>query len=362
MGIGLRDDPDRCPPGVTENDALDVGRREGQLEQIILDERPPAATRCCRRARRSRPRPCTTTTRTSPTSRADPLVNEQVGAVRRGHGGPRGRRVEAVPRQLHLDAGGVPTADLEAVHGGQRLVQAEQHGDPRRAGISGAQSFDLLGRSEAVPADRPQGIPAADQHGVGRFELGRVRVPRRDRRGAVRHRKPVATRHRPGWPAGRSTRGPPTSSSARAPRGAGGRRPRAWPRPPRVGSGGPHPRRRSGSTPGSHAATRCRWARMPCPVARLTTAMMPHMGVHLLGDAVVRSTSASIDPAGPRVSDVEWLRCCSEEQGYRSRLFRTDTGPSLGPGRQGPGRSDPPTAAARRSAAVGPPRASAPRP
>ena len=91
--------------------------------------------------------------------------------VGQGAGDDGVRRVQAVAGELHLQAGGVPAPDLEAVQRGEGLVQAEQDRQAGGARVPSPERLHLGRGPEAVPADGPQGVLAPDQCGVGGLQL-----------------------------------------------------------------------------------------------------------------------------------------------------------------------------------------------
>ena len=100
-----------------------------------------AAPRCCRRARRSPPRPCGRTTEHAVDQAHRARRERRIRSPLEQRSGPRRvRRVQAVAGELDLEAGRVPAPDLEAIERGQRLVHAEQDGRARPSPTSAADS------------------------------------------------------------------------------------------------------------------------------------------------------------------------------------------------------------------------------
>ena len=176
VGVRLRDDPDRRPTRVPQHQALDPVRRERRLQQVVVAEcvaqRGGVVAELADLGRglvdhdehvvdeadRARP------------EAAVPAAGEL--------GGDDGiLRIEPVADQLDLEARRVTAPHLEPVERGQRLVHAEHHRQPGGAHLVLDQRAHLLGGPEAISADGPGGVLAADQCGVGRLEVGGRRGP-----------------------------------------------------------------------------------------------------------------------------------------------------------------------------------------
>ena len=233
MGVGLGDDPDRRPPGVSEHDTLDVGAelsascsrgpttRSARSDAVLSPSSPISAAALYTR------------TSTPSTSRAERVVNSRSERAASACATTGSAGSSPCPVSCTSTAGRVATADLEPIEGRERLVDAEEHrrgphrrDPPRRAG-------HLLRGPQPVAADGPEGVAATDQRGVGR-----ARARRRD----SGHGRIVERRPRPGC-----TRPPSSSTSADQP-GTGGPSPSIVSRP-----GTP---RRARSTSSSASATR----------------------------------------------------------------------------------------------------------
>ena len=88
--VRLGDDADARPPRVPEHDGLGGVGVEREAEQLVVADRGAQHARCCRRARRSRRRPCRRTTSRPSATRTEPERNS--GSAARGVEQPRDRR------------------------------------------------------------------------------------------------------------------------------------------------------------------------------------------------------------------------------------------------------------------------------
>ena len=170
MGVGLGDDADRRPAGVAQDQTLDVVGTERQVQELVVGHRG---------AQRGG-----VVAELADLGRG--LVDEQQHAVDqpdRARGeravvplGERPAQDRVVGRdpmtgELDLDAGGVASTDLEPVDRRERLVEAEEHGEARGACSGRGHRRDLVGGTDAVAADGPDGVLHADERGVDGLEV-----------------------------------------------------------------------------------------------------------------------------------------------------------------------------------------------
>ena len=171
MGVGLGDDADRRPPRVAEHERAGVVAPQRGPQQLVGGEGGPqhggVVTQLADLGRRlvdDAQRPVDQTG----TARSERLIGRATGDLRL-HGGIVD--VEGVAAHEHVDTGGVTAPDLEAVEGGQCLVDGEigLQGTLRREPV--AQLGDGLGGPDAVPGDGPEAVPDPDQFVVASLQL-----------------------------------------------------------------------------------------------------------------------------------------------------------------------------------------------
>ena len=123
MGVGLGDDPEARPPGVPEHRSPDGFTGQGTGQEFVADQRT-AQRRCLvtqlpdlggRLDDQHQPVPG----EHPGTSRAQERVGRACGQMRRDR---RVGQVEAVAPEGDLEPGGIAAAHLQAVEGGERLL------------------------------------------------------------------------------------------------------------------------------------------------------------------------------------------------------------------------------------------------
>ena len=110
--------------------------------------------------------------------------------------------VEAVSREQQEQAGGVATADLQPVERRERLLDGNQHVEPRVADAGRRKGFDLGGRPQAVAAKRPLGVREGARRPADTLQT-RVAEPR----GAGVQRRLQPLERLRAWPRGFGHRG-----------------------------------------------------------------------------------------------------------------------------------------------------------
>ena len=149
VGVGLTDGADTRPSGVAQHEGLRTFAGESGLQQIVGRDRGPQRRRVVTQLADlggglvdERQLPAVGLTN------RPGLVERIPGA--RGEGIPDRRRV----RHQHLDAGGVASADLEAVERCQALLNREIPGE-RPARLVGRHRS---GHGQSITGDRPDGV------------------------------------------------------------------------------------------------------------------------------------------------------------------------------------------------------------
>ena len=172
VGVGLGDDADAGPAGVAQDHGLGRRGAQGQAQQGVVGDGRPERGGVVPELADLRGR----------------LVDEGEVPVGDPHGpgdeaevvvptlqqGPdrRGVEVEAVAVDQDVDPRAVPAPHLEAVEGGQDLLQGQMGLDRRRTGIGPGQTGDLGGGGQPVATQGPRRVAEGDEGGIDPLQLG----------------------------------------------------------------------------------------------------------------------------------------------------------------------------------------------
>ena len=273
VGVGLADDADARPARVPEDQRRRPIPRQGQAQQVVGQQVGPhrggVVAELADLGRRL------VHEAEVPLGGAHRLRSEEVVAGPAGdEAGHRGvGQIEAVVADEHGEPGAVAAAHLEAVEGGERLLDGRADLDGRPGRFGSHQLPHARGGGEPVPHHRPQRVLQA---GAARRWRPRAcaRPAHRWRRAAPRWRRssraPRRRRPRCGW----RRRGRGRAGRRRRWSATGRRAPRAARPPPRRRRRDPARRApRWTALSGSRTSAGSRSTRAPGPRRR---AMMPH--------------------------------------------------------------------------------------
>ena len=175
VGVGLADDPDARPSGVAEDQRRRPLARQGEAEEVVDEEIGAHGGRVVaeladlrgglvdeaevslRGAHRLRPEEVVAG------ASGDEALHRRVGEI------------EVVITHEHGEPGTVAAAHLEAIEGGEGLVDGRAHLDGRPRGIGAHQRPNTSGGGQPVAHHRPSGVLQAEQRGVGLLEGPLVR-------------------------------------------------------------------------------------------------------------------------------------------------------------------------------------------
>ena len=172
MGVGLGDDADRRPAGVGQHQGPGLVAGQGRGQQLVVaDGGPQRGGVVAQLADLGR----------GLVHEARHLLGEadRAGAeiavpAAGGDGGGHGRiaEVQAVAPHQQVQPSRVPAPDLEAVQGGQGLMDGQARGHRRLGAGVADEAPHRAGRPEAVPPQGPEAVADPDQIVVELFQLG----------------------------------------------------------------------------------------------------------------------------------------------------------------------------------------------